>query len=42
MLLETVAKLEDPRNPEIMVLLRKANDCIKVMIQISQHINSAP
>lgn len=41
-LLETVAKLKDPRNPEIMVLLRKANDCIKVMIQISQHINSAP
>jgi hypothetical protein len=41
-LLETIAKLQDPRNPETMVLLRSANDCVKVMVQTHQRINSAP
>ncbi|KAE9376196.1 hypothetical protein N431DRAFT_371266 [Stipitochalara longipes BDJ] len=41
-LLEIVAKLQDPRNPDNMVLLREANDCINVMVQISQRIKSAP
>jgi hypothetical protein len=42
MLEETVAKLQDPRNAENMVLLRNANDCIKVMVQTTQRIHSAP
>ncbi|KAN0090196.1 hypothetical protein V8E51_018775 [Hyaloscypha variabilis] len=41
-LLETVAKLQDPRNADNMTLLRNANDCIKVMVQTTQRINSAP
>jgi len=41
-LLETVAKLQDPRNADNMALLRNANDCIKVMVQTTQRINSAP
>jgi hypothetical protein len=39
---EVVAKLEDPRNAENMALLRNANDCIKVMVQTTQRIISAP
>jgi len=42
MLREVVAKLEDPRNTENMALLRNANDCIKVMVQTTQRIVSAP
>lgn len=41
-LLETVKQLHDPRNADNMVLLRHASDCIKVMAQTTQRINSAP
>ena len=41
-LLETVAKLEDPKNTENMELLRNANAHIKVMVQTTQRIHSAP
>jgi hypothetical protein len=41
-LVETAAKLQDPRNAENMLLLRNANDCIKVMVQTTQRIRSAP
>jgi hypothetical protein len=41
-LLETVTKLQDPRNADNMALLRTANDCMKVMVQTTQHIHSAP
>ena len=42
LLLETVAKLQDPRNADNMSLLRNANDCIKVMVQTTQRIIAAP
>ena len=35
-LLETVAKLQDPKNTENMALLRNANEHIKVMVQTTQ------
>jgi len=41
-LVETVGQLQDPRNSDNMAWLRKANDCIKVMVQITQRIDSAP
>jgi hypothetical protein len=41
-LLETVKQLHDPRNTKNMLLLRSANDCLKVMAQTTQRINSAP
>lgn len=41
MLLETIAKLQDPRNADNMDLLRAANDCIKAMVQTTQQINSS-
>ena len=41
-LVETVAKLQDPRNAENMVLLRNVHDCMKVMVQTTQRIHSAP
>jgi hypothetical protein len=41
-LLETVKQLHDPRNSGNMSLLRSASDCIKVMAQTTQRINSAP
>lgn len=41
-LLETVKQLHDPRNSANMALLRNASDCIKVMAQTTQRINSAP
>jgi hypothetical protein len=41
-LLETVAKLQDPKNADNMVLLRNATDCLKVMAQTTQRIHSAP
>ena len=41
-LLETVAKLQDPKNADNMALLRNATDCLKVMAQTTQRIHSAP
>jgi hypothetical protein len=41
-LLDVVTKLEDPRQPTNMELLRHASDCLKVMAQTTQRINSAP
>lgn len=41
-LLETVAKLQDPKNTENIALLRNATEHIKVMVQTTQRIRSAP
>jgi hypothetical protein len=41
-LLEVVKQLGDPRNANNMDMLRNASDCIKVMAQTTQRINSAP
>ncbi|CCU75568.1 hypothetical protein BGHDH14_bgh01731 [Blumeria hordei DH14] len=41
-LLDTVNQLQNPRQTDNMALLRNANDCIKVMVQTTQRINSAP
>jgi hypothetical protein len=41
-LLETVKQLHDPTNSSNMTLLRNASNCIKVMAQTTQRINSAP
>jgi hypothetical protein len=41
-LLETVTKIGDPGTADSMSLLRNAHDSIKVMVQIHQHIHSAP
>ena len=42
LLLETVAKLQDPRNADNMSLLRNASNSIKVMAQTTQRINTTP
>ncbi|POS87260.1 hypothetical protein EPUL_002153 [Erysiphe pulchra] len=39
-LLETVKKLQDPKQHDNMALLRNANECIEVMVEATQIINS--
>jgi hypothetical protein len=39
---DIVKQLNDPRNASNMILLRSASDCIKVMAQMTQRINTAP
>ncbi len=41
-LLETVAKLQDPKNTDNVALSRNAIEHIKVMVQTTQRIRSAP
>lgn len=41
-LLDVVKRLHDPRNARNMEMLRNASDCIKVMAQTTQRINTAP
>ncbi|RKF57924.1 putative c2h2 transcription factor [Erysiphe neolycopersici] len=41
-LLETVKKLQDPKQHDNMALLRNANECIEVMVEATQIINSPP
>lgn len=42
LLLETVKKLQDPKQHDNMELLRNANECIEVMVETTQMINSVP
>ena len=37
---EIVKELENPENSDTMILLRQATECIKVMSQITQRINT--
>jgi hypothetical protein len=41
-LLEIAKQLNGPLNANSMTLLCSANDCIKVLVQITQRINAGP